>query len=69
LNSEELRAWARQCAERAGDDNCPADERARYLVMQESLLALAVNADWLAGRRSQAGNALPIRPDPDAMHS
>lgn len=46
----ELRTWALQCAQQA-ERLTRADERARLLKMRESLLALAENADWLAGRR------------------
>jgi hypothetical protein len=50
LNAVELRRLAMECAVRAGDVE-PA-ERERLLTMRESLLALAENADWLAGRRA-----------------
>ena len=50
LNAAELRRLAMECAAMADADGCPADERARLLTMRESLLALADNADWLAGK-------------------
>jgi len=52
LNAAELRRWAMQCAVEADDESCAAEERTRLLTMRESLLALAENADWLAGRHS-----------------
>jgi hypothetical protein len=50
LNAAEMRRLAMQCAARASDAKCDAEERERLLKMRESLLALAANADWLAGR-------------------
>jgi len=50
LNAVEMRRLAMQCAARAYDTACKPDERERMLRMREGLLALAVNADWLAGR-------------------
>lgn len=52
LNAAELRRLAMECAAMADADGCPADERERLLTMRESLLALADNADWLAGKHS-----------------
>jgi len=49
-NALELRTWALECAQRADDPACSAEERTRLLKMRASLLALAENADWLAGR-------------------
>jgi hypothetical protein len=49
----ELRTWALQCAQRADDPKCSGEDRARLLKMRASLLELADNADWLAGRRQQ----------------
>ncbi|HEX3726316.1 MAG TPA: hypothetical protein VHV08_08735 [Pirellulales bacterium] len=50
LNAVEMRRLAMECAARAYDSPCKPDERDRMLRMREGLLALAVNADWLAGR-------------------
>jgi hypothetical protein len=50
LNAVEMRRLAMECAARAYDSTCKPDERDRMLRMREGLLALAVNADWLAGR-------------------
>lgn len=50
LNAVEMRRLAMQCAARAYDSTCQPEERERMLRMRESLLALAVNADWLDGR-------------------
>ena len=50
LNAAELRRLAIECAAMADADGCEADERKRLLTMRESLLALAENADWLAGK-------------------
>lgn len=52
LNAAELRRWAMQCAVDADAESCAAEERTRLLTMRESLLALAENADWLAGSHS-----------------
>lgn len=52
LNAVELRRLAVECATRAYDRDCTAADRERYLKMQESLLALAENADWLAGKNT-----------------
>jgi hypothetical protein len=46
-----------QCAARADAAQCTAEERARLLTMRESLLALADNADWLAGKSPPAAAA------------
>lgn len=54
LNAAELRRLAMECAAKASDEKCDAEERQRLLTMRESLLALAVNADWLAGRPASA---------------
>lgn len=51
LNAAELRRLAMQCAARASDAACTADERERLMKMREALNELALNADWLAGRR------------------
>ena len=50
LNAVELRRLAMECAARAYDSTSKPDERERMLRMREGLLALAANADWLAGR-------------------
>ncbi|MEJ2436323.1 MAG: hypothetical protein P8Y53_25445 [Pseudolabrys sp.] len=50
LDAAALRRWAMQCAAKADDKGVSAPERERYLTTRESLLALAENADWLAGR-------------------
>lgn len=50
LDAAELRRWAMQCSAEAEDDGCSAEERSRLLEMREALLALAENADWLAGK-------------------
>jgi hypothetical protein len=50
LNAAELRRLANQCESKANAEGCAADERDRLLKMRESLLALAENADWLAGK-------------------
>jgi hypothetical protein len=50
LNAAELRRLAMECAAMADTDGCEANERKRLLTMRESLLALAENADWLAGK-------------------
>jgi hypothetical protein len=52
LNAAEMRRLAMACAARAAEEKCDAEERERLLKMRESLLALAVNADWLAGKVS-----------------
>jgi hypothetical protein len=62
LNADELRAWAQECAKRANNEAFPGEERARYLKMQESFLALAVNADWLAGRHVHMVAATAVQP-------
>ena len=49
LNAAEMRRLAMECGARASDSRCKPDERERMLRMREGLLALAVNADWLAG--------------------
>ena len=51
LNAQELRRWAAKCLDHANEARCSGEERERLLKMQKSLLALAENADWLAGRR------------------
>lgn len=50
LNAVEMRRLAMECAARAYDSSCEPEERERMLRMREALLALAANADWLAGR-------------------
>jgi hypothetical protein len=52
LNAAELRRLAMQCGTRALERDCQAADRDRYLKMQESLLALAESADWLAGKKT-----------------
>ena len=54
MNAAEMRRLAMECAARASRDDCSADERDRLMTMRESLLALAANADWLAGRQSES---------------
>lgn len=53
LDAVQLRRLAIECATRAYD-------RERYLKMQESLLALAESADWLAGKKTSQSNNPPI---------
>ena len=50
LNAVEMRRLAMECAARAYDSSCRPEERERMLRMREGLLAVAVSADWLAGR-------------------
>lgn len=50
FNAAELRRWAMECGARADAANCTTEERDRLLTMRESLLALADDADWLAGK-------------------
>lgn len=52
LNAAELRRLAMRCSARAEEENCTTTERERLLKMRETLLDLAQNADWLAGRRA-----------------
>jgi hypothetical protein len=51
LNAADLRRWATHCMTQANDPRCGGEERTRLLTMRTSLLALAENADWLAGHR------------------
>jgi hypothetical protein len=60
LNAAELRRLAMECAAMADADGCESKERKRLLTMRESLLALAENADWLAGK--------PAAPPLQAIH-
>jgi hypothetical protein len=53
LDAAELRRWAMQCAAQAQSPNCSAEDCAQLLTIRESLLALADNADWLAGKPEQ----------------
>jgi len=46
-----------QCGTRANDPMITGDERERLLKMQESLIYLAENNDWLEGRRTPASVA------------
>lgn len=57
LNAAEMRRLAMECAARAGEKTCTTDERERFLKMRESLLALAENADWLAGKHAMAATS------------
>lgn len=59
LSAADLRRWAMQCGTRANDPMTSGDERDRLLKMQESLLYLADNNDWLEGRATPAGVASP----------
>jgi hypothetical protein len=59
LNAAELRRLAIQCESKANAEGCAADERDRLLKMRESLLALAENADWLAGKISARQSLQP----------
>ncbi|MDP2409084.1 MAG: hypothetical protein Q8M26_02235 [Pseudolabrys sp.] len=59
LNADKLRAWASECAVSASAQDCPAEAKARYLKMQESLLALADNADWLEGKNGGSAAVAP----------
>lgn len=52
LNSSELKRWAAQCLAQANNPRASGEERERLLKMHTSLLALADNADWLAGQQS-----------------
>ena len=60
LNAAELRRLAIECATRAYNRDCRPADRERYLKMQESLLALAESADWLAGKTSGERSIPPI---------
>lgn len=60
LDAVELRRLAIECATRAYERECAAADRERYLKMQESLLALADSADWLAGKKVGASNISSI---------
>jgi hypothetical protein len=57
LSAADLRRWAMQCGTRANDPMITGDERDRLLKMQESLLYLAENNDWLEGRPTPASVA------------
>jgi hypothetical protein len=61
LSARELCRWAMRCLTQASDRNCTAEELERYLQIRESLLALAENADWLAGKLRQP-NLQPAHP-------
>jgi hypothetical protein len=50
LDAADLRRWAIQCAAQATDVFCISSDRERLMQIRESLLALADNADWLAGK-------------------
>ena len=52
LDAAALRRMAMECAAEASGQQCAHEERERLLRMRESLLALANDADWLAGRVS-----------------
>lgn len=49
LSAIDLRHWAAQCAEQARKLNCSEEDRERLRRMRDAILALADNADWLAG--------------------
>jgi len=57
LSAADLRRWAMQCGTRANDPMITGAERDRLLKMQESLLYLAENNDWLEGRATPASLA------------
>jgi hypothetical protein len=57
LSAADLRRWAMQCGTRANDPMITGDERERLVKMQESLLYLAENNDWLEGRPTPASVA------------
>jgi hypothetical protein len=59
-NAAELRRLAIACAARASETDCETAERIRLLTMRESLLALANEADWLAGKHAAIGSSLQI---------
>ena len=54
LNSADLFRWASQCLAQANEQQCSGEERSRLLKMRASLVALAENADWLAGTRTNS---------------
>lgn len=58
MNAKDLRCWATQCVVQANDPICSGEERARLMTMRTSLLALAENADWLAGQRAPLPEAI-----------
>jgi hypothetical protein len=60
LDAAELRRWAARCDVKANDGNCTAEDRDRLRKMRESLLALADNADWLAGTSASERSVEPI---------
>jgi hypothetical protein len=59
LNASELRRWAEQCFAQASNARVSGEERERLLKMHTSLLVLAENADWLAGKQAD-GPALKL---------
>jgi hypothetical protein len=50
LDATDLRRWATQCAAQATDIFCISSDHERLMTIRQSLLALADNADWLAGK-------------------
>lgn len=57
LNAAELRRWAMECGAQADRLSCSDEDRDRLLTMRESLLVLANDADWLAGKAPQKAAA------------
>ena len=66
LNAADLRRWAMQCSAQATDALCSAADSERLMKMRESLLALADNVDWLAGKASIKPTATPRKDGPQA---
>lgn len=61
MNAAALRQLAKECASKASAEDCLPQERERLLSMQESLLVLAKDADWLAGTCSPIANAQDLK--------
>ncbi len=57
LNAAELRRWAAHCADRAQTLRCE-EERERLRRMRNAILALAADADWLAGASEKSASIL-----------
>lgn len=61
LNAASLRRLAMECAAKASRQDCNSEERDRLEKMRESLLALAIDADWLDGKCSPVASVNPDR--------
>lgn len=61
MNAAALRRLAKECAVKASEDDCIPQERQRLVSMQQSLLALANDADWLDGKFSPLANAQDLK--------